>query len=209
MEALGQCVLPSLARSTFREETDGQATMARPVREVVGFAQLDKRGAAVTCATAAVKTRLGGGSAGDCGAPLAVSCPACAAANSPGRGSVAIAGVPSRCWPLPQSWICNPMPGPPQTLKPRPTRAQLSAACVRTLRRPRRLHDALGDARFRGGARTPDQVFRACQTIVGRYGGVVEKFIGDAVMAVWGTPVAREGRCPSARSAPRSRSLTL
>src|SRR5262249_23107893 len=26
----------------------------------------------------------------------------------------------------------------------------------------------------------------------GRYGGTVEKFIGDAVMAVWGAPVARE-----------------
>src|SRR5206468_1841622 len=25
-----------------------------------------------------------------------------------------------------------------------------------------------------------------------RYGGTVEKFIGDAVMAVWGTPIARE-----------------
>jgi class 3 adenylate cyclase len=29
--------------------------------------------------------------------------------------------------------------------------------------------------------------------ITGRYGGVVEKFIGDAVVAVWGTPVAAEG----------------
>src|SRR5439155_18526035 len=28
--------------------------------------------------------------------------------------------------------------------------------------------------------------------IVARYGGVVEKFIGDAVMAVWGTPTATE-----------------
>ena len=28
--------------------------------------------------------------------------------------------------------------------------------------------------------------------IVGRYGGVLEKFIGDAVMAVWGVPTARE-----------------
>src|SRR6202034_4755651 len=31
------------------------------------------------------------------------------------------------------------------------------------------------------------------RTVIGRYGGVVEKFIGDAVMAVWGTPVAAEG----------------
>jgi class 3 adenylate cyclase len=35
--------------------------------------------------------------------------------------------------------------------------------------------------------------FEAARTVIGRYGGVVEKFIGDAVMAVWGTPVATEG----------------
>ena len=35
--------------------------------------------------------------------------------------------------------------------------------------------------------------FEAARTVIGRYGGVVEKFIGDAVMAVWGTPVAAEG----------------
>jgi len=34
--------------------------------------------------------------------------------------------------------------------------------------------------------------FTAARTVVGRYGGVVEKFIGDAVMAVWGTPAATE-----------------
>lgn len=34
--------------------------------------------------------------------------------------------------------------------------------------------------------------FDRCRIIVGRYGGVVEKFIGDAVMAVWGVPVAHE-----------------
>jgi class 3 adenylate cyclase/tetratricopeptide (TPR) repeat protein len=37
------------------------------------------------------------------------------------------------------------------------------------------------------------QYFEIARTVIGRYGGVVEKFIGDAVMAVWGTPVAAEG----------------
>ncbi len=34
--------------------------------------------------------------------------------------------------------------------------------------------------------------FETARTLVGRYGGTIEKFIGDAVMAVWGAPVARE-----------------
>src|SRR3954453_22692537 len=49
-------------------------------------------------------------------------------------------------------------------------------------------------------ARDPEEVrellsryLQTAPTVVGRYGGVVEKFIGDAVMAVWGTPVATEG----------------
>jgi class 3 adenylate cyclase/tetratricopeptide (TPR) repeat protein len=34
--------------------------------------------------------------------------------------------------------------------------------------------------------------FDECRAVVGRYGGELEKFIGDAVMAVWGLPVTRE-----------------
>lgn len=34
--------------------------------------------------------------------------------------------------------------------------------------------------------------FDLARTVVGRFGGTIEKFIGDAVMAVWGTPVATE-----------------
>jgi class 3 adenylate cyclase/tetratricopeptide (TPR) repeat protein len=37
------------------------------------------------------------------------------------------------------------------------------------------------------------EYFAVARTVIGRYGGTVEKFIGDAVMAVWGTPVATEG----------------
>jgi class 3 adenylate cyclase/tetratricopeptide (TPR) repeat protein len=48
-------------------------------------------------------------------------------------------------------------------------------------------------------ARDPEEVrellsryFEAVRTVIVRYGGAVEKFIGDAVMAVWGTPAATE-----------------
>ena len=34
--------------------------------------------------------------------------------------------------------------------------------------------------------------FTRCRSLIERHGGTVEKFIGDAVMAVWGSPVARE-----------------
>ena len=37
------------------------------------------------------------------------------------------------------------------------------------------------------------QYFSVARTVITRYGGLVEKFIGDAVMAVWGTPTATEG----------------
>ncbi|HLQ48225.1 MAG TPA: adenylate/guanylate cyclase domain-containing protein, partial [Candidatus Dormibacteraeota bacterium] len=36
------------------------------------------------------------------------------------------------------------------------------------------------------------QYFSLAREVIDRYGGTVEKFIGDAVMAVWGAPVARE-----------------
>ncbi|MGH3445231.1 MAG: AAA family ATPase, partial [Nocardioidaceae bacterium] len=36
------------------------------------------------------------------------------------------------------------------------------------------------------------QYFDVCSTVIRRYGGTVEKFIGDAVMAVWGVPTAHE-----------------
>ncbi len=34
--------------------------------------------------------------------------------------------------------------------------------------------------------------FEECRQVIERYGGTVEKFIGDAVMAVWGVPTAHE-----------------
>jgi class 3 adenylate cyclase/predicted ATPase len=39
---------------------------------------------------------------------------------------------------------------------------------------------------------TLTRYFDTARTVIERHGGTVEKFIGDAVMAVWGTPVAHE-----------------
>ena len=39
---------------------------------------------------------------------------------------------------------------------------------------------------------TLSRYFDLARDVIGRYGGTVEKFIGDAVMAVWGAPVATE-----------------
>src|SRR5688572_31094774 len=37
-----------------------------------------------------------------------------------------------------------------------------------------------------------DAYFAACRETINRYGGVLEKFIGDAAMAVFGAPRARD-----------------
>ena len=39
---------------------------------------------------------------------------------------------------------------------------------------------------------TLTRYFEIATNVIARYGGTVEKFIGDAVMAVWGAPTARE-----------------
>jgi len=39
---------------------------------------------------------------------------------------------------------------------------------------------------------TLDRYFGIARLAIGRHGGTIEKFIGDAVMAVWGTPTAQE-----------------
>ncbi len=42
--------------------------------------------------------------------------------------------------------------------------------------------------------------FDTCRRLIELYGGTVEKFIGDAVMAVWGTPIGDRGRRRAGRA---------
>ena len=60
------------------------------------------------------------------------------------------------------------------------------------LRRPRRVDRARGGARPRALRRVLDGYFAAARRAIEGHGGTIEKFIGDAVMAVFGVPVAHE-----------------
>jgi len=125
---------------------------------------------------------------GECGHALAVVCPACQTPNAPGLKFCGECGAPLTAVARPQvahtdsDAIATPAA---EQLTERRHVSILFADLVgfTTLseaRDPEEVRDLLS------------QYFEACRRLIVRYGGVVEKFIGDAVMAVWGTPVARE-----------------
>src|ERR1700733_3619953 len=138
------------------------------------------------CASCGGENEPGRRFCGDCGRPLAIACPACGAANSSRARFCGECGAP----------IVTPAGSEVDAAA---TAAAASAAPLTERRHVSVLFaDLVG---FTTLAETQDSEdvralltrdFDACQTVVDRYGGTVEKFIGDAVMAVWGTPVARE-----------------
>ena len=67
-----------------------------------------------------------------------------------------------------------------------------AAARLGPVRRPRRLHRASETRDAEETRELLSRYFETCRRLIELYGGTVEKFIGDAVMAVWGTPTATE-----------------
>jgi predicted ATPase/class 3 adenylate cyclase len=144
----------------------------------------------VTCANCGGDNESGRRFCGDCGAPLVVACPLCGAANSP------------------RARFCGDCGGAlasesaPPTVGPRPQAGSTVARTAVSVTERRHVSvlfaDLVGFTTLSEARDSEDvrelltRYFDACQTVVGRYGGVVEKFIGDAVMAVWGTPLAKE-----------------
>ena len=116
-----------------------------------------------------------------CGASTQQACPGCGEAVVPGANFCLKCGTSLTGAPAPAA-----SPPPPQ--EPVSERRLVSVLFA----------DLVGFTTL-SEHRDPEEVrellslyFDRCRTVIGRYGGTVEKFIGDAVMAVWGTPVARE-----------------
>ncbi len=117
---------------------------------------------------------------GDCGGALASSCPSCGGENPPGKRFCghcgrALGGT-----------------GTPPVLTVAPT-VGVERRHVTVLFADLVGFTAASESRDAEDTRMLlSQYFETCQRLVSRYGGTVEKFIGDAVMAVWGTPAANE-----------------
>ena len=115
---------------------------------------------------------------GECGAPLTVRCAACATENAPGAKFCGECGTPLAAPAAPVAVAAEPV-------AERRLVSVLFADLVG--------FTSMSESRDAEDVRELlSRYFDACRTLIARYGGTVEKFIGDAVMAVWGAPVAME-----------------
>ncbi len=127
----------------------------------------------------------------ECGGSLAAACPACGAQLRPGKQFCGDCGTPVGAPIAAGSSSATPAQMVQQAQNATPASTELRHVSVLFC-------DLVGFTPF-SEKRDPEEVrevlsgyFELARAIVGRYGGVVEKFIGDAVMALWGAPVARE-----------------
>ncbi|MFL5799517.1 MAG: ATP-binding protein [Actinomycetota bacterium] len=131
------------------------------------------------CAMCGTENRAGRKFCSACGAALAVVCPSCGAPNEPSDRFCGECGRPI------QQEAAAAEPGQEGPASERRLVSVLFADLVG--------FTALSESRDAEEVRELlTRYFDTCRRVIGRYGGIVEKFIGDAVMAVWGAPTARE-----------------
>ena len=127
---------------------------------------------------------------GECGAPLAQICAACGAPNAVGVKFCGECGSPAGS--------ARPS-ARHDTAQTRGAPGSGASTVLAEIRLVSVLFaDLVGFTKL-SESRDPEEVrdllsryFEVCRGLIERYGGTVEKFIGDAVMAVWGAPVANE-----------------
>ena len=135
------------------------------------------------CPTCGTENPAGKRFCGDCGTQLAAACPSCGATNPPDKRFCGDCGTTLIATPPNAS-----------------VRAEASAPAAVAERRLVSVlfADLVGFTPFAEERDAEDvrdtltRYFDLATEVITRYGGTVEKFIGDAVMAVWGAPIARE-----------------
>jgi len=143
----------------------------------------------VICPNCSSENTPGAKFCSECGTALATACPNCGAINKPDAkfcnecGTGLATGATQR----------------PSPATPAAAGAQTSAPATAERRLVTVLFaDIVGFTPYAEGRDAEDvretlsRYFELCAEIIGRYGGTVEKYIGDAVMAVWGAPTAHE-----------------
>jgi class 3 adenylate cyclase/predicted nucleic acid-binding Zn ribbon protein len=133
------------------------------------------------CPTCGAANPAGQKFCGECGARLASGCPACGSPVPPGQKFCGECGAPV---------AVGPVSAAPGAVRRAPVAERRRVSVL--------FADLVGFTPFaeeRDAETVRDTLsryFELASDIVGRYGGTVEKFIGDAVMAVWGVPTAHE-----------------
>src|SRR5579862_2098594 len=127
---------------------------------------------------------------GDCGRSLAEACPSCGAELFPGKSFCVDCGAPVSNSTTSSSGQLSPGVGSQQSRDWNPrTERRLCSVLFCDLVGFTTLAESKDAEEMRD---LLSGYFDLARSIVTRYGGTVDKFIGDAVMAVWGVPVARE-----------------
>jgi class 3 adenylate cyclase len=160
------------------------------------------------CPTCGNENRAGAKFCSECATPLAAGCPTCGTINPPTAKFCSECATPLQAAARPAAGASVAPAGSPvgfgATTQPGDGSgapgARGSATGPIAERRVVSIvfADLVGFTAFSEGRdseevrETLSRYFQLASDLIGRYGGTVEKFIGDAVMAVWGAPLARE-----------------
>jgi class 3 adenylate cyclase len=148
----------------------------------------------VICAVCGTENVAGAKFCMECAAPLAAGCPSCGFVNLPTAKFCSECATPLS----PQATAGTPVTTPTTRSPDRPTVAPTSDAGAERRLVSILFADLVGFTPFAEERDAEDvretltRYFDLAREVIERYGGTVEKFIGDAVMAVWGAPTAQE-----------------
>ncbi|TAL12119.1 MAG: adenylate/guanylate cyclase domain-containing protein [Chloroflexota bacterium] len=144
------------------------------------------------CSNCATENRPDAKFCMECGTPLAAGCPTCGTVNPPG------AKFCSECATRLDGGRTAVASGASPGAVPRAGDGRTDPATAERRLVSVLFADLVGFTPFAEEKDAEDvrevltRYFDIARDVIGRYGGTVEKFIGDAVMAVWGAPIARE-----------------